>query len=1826
MKLLWDEFRNFQIDDKSGMVFFAEHKAPSEGEKKDEKKEESESNEKDNIEEILKNPLNCSLKHIRVLEEKIDLIKSDEKLKVKFNDLVAFHLTIAQRDYSSVPSRMAAAFLDSEKLRPYINSKIKKGLELCLETKKNSVYELVTKERPENWTDEETVKICSAYKYLQSTSVSVKGVDKQFFGTIKDSLISRTIPLLYRYQYEIDGDQIPSGEQKTKAEKVGKLSISEKMVLLEVGRIFPDTASWGVTWNFKNWGELAKNVAQQILGGEKNEKENPNYLLAWEILDDIVYADQKDFTGDQKKIFKELQNKPALEKLVKRGRVAEFMLFAKQQKTFLSIHLNVLEQMAHKDFEFLPPGRNIEDFIEALQEEDDKIKESQKEIETKKKELKEARESFHKYLTEKYGDTDEKVKKLKATQNKLEEAKKELLDAEKSKTNKNVLDEKRQAVRKADEEFKSADQSLWAKVDELVNDEEKNKLSVKKNDDDEEGKKIKKGPLAEKKETITRLETELGVLEKEKFKRLEKNRKYQDLFPIFKDPQKFIEETRDKYWNKDKKGSLIDRFNKANLYASDVEVLFSDFEGNISEETQLKKETLGIENKLETAGLNNKFEQLRAFRNKFKAVLKERLQSAETRIGALNVIGLEEDKYLPWLKITLEEFSRGKLQLGLEEEGINLVRNIFGETQNVQQIFDGMLWHFRDDIVETVKTGLEQAGSSISDPNKKEAYERNVEHFLAHWDRLHKKIEDPETITSHESFFEREEKREKSHIKILEEENQTTQAYAQSICSRSLKDVLADVDTKKINDFEKIRLYRELLDWQNLTDHSQRIEKRNEVHSKVLDIVADLSDERVFFEGDSSVTDIDKKRELLAHKLTERILVERVSFWRKEHLLNGKTLPEDINSKEMFIPGTNILKKISLETWKEKEELQNEFDSINREIGEIKTGFKHLSQESATQSEARKKELAQRLQSFLTQWPSTHAKIQSKVGDLKFICEQVFIKEFGHNPHKLQEKLQAAKVFFAAPEKLLSQIDQHFGEFTKFAQRENYFVSGDESLFHHIPKCFVSFVGLLDVSDGFWIKEVEQRIADGDTKAVNKGIGISKNLGLPDDTTADKAEFRERVESARTGFIDHYVNYQNTFRSVKLLIEKDLSSLDEDKFYAKYQATKDRIRDVLQSHEDQIKGYDGLWKQFDGPDFVPNWLHKYNQGGEDYKEAMVQLSHWESMGKSAQKARELADHLSGWLKDYKDKHKNQGFFARLQNRDRTEFSLYDIFATVKKAVEANDVNWKRKSDRAVSALGVHFFGTNNYFGKEFWRLGEESEAQRIKEFQSRYHDRPSWEIKDAIARSRDADEVRACINLLSEKGALHWDDPLLWKAFNKLQNAVHFDAQNDMDLSTYEIHKKVKAAASAIWSQQVFDEWDRNLDDQAKKAEGGYAREFESLENDPTARTEILSGMLQRWARGETDDIDPARYAMFIRESFRLGKMNGQPDQRFYFIVQGITLRNPKTGQTILSRDFLQRMGGEFLARFPHVDFFADKTSPKLNGRIVPEDIPGAEERAWNHQDYEAWAQFLGDSDGSFNPTEGSGKSNTIKFFYFYVHMSPFARDRVQRMQRFSEQEGDHDDSWVNFVEWMPRQVRYHLNRRSEGTEKSSPDWWRTFLSCFPYYMKAMNEYIEMNDGQWGTDPAWQIEKERLLMEVGNRLKVAIEATQALLGNYVNYGDKSRVTFFDEDEWNKPGTNYSPALSDSLGHIKDFMMKVFNVANDGSAEKFQEILDFHGATHGTSVVELEKSEKWRKINEKSLELINGDSGGRYFFTPQYIESAMKQYAAGGERTSFGMAA
>ncbi len=1742
MKLFSTQFQDFQNDKKNRFIFMTDGgSAPAP------EVPESEEKEKE-IDEILKSPLGLSVYQLRSLEERAD--EFTEEQKAKFRDLVGYFFTVSKGGLDSFPCRILFRLgRETRKLQAFLGPEVRKHLKLFVSEQRVKFQNIV--DQSSEWTESDMSEVCGFYKYFEEKAIKKDdaAVDPTFIHA-KEKIIKQATSLIYRYQYSTK----PEVAKKTDtvlspSEARRPLSPQEKLLLLEVHKIFPNRTDWGMDFHFDEWEELTQSAMNHLFreDGDATERENPNYILIWELLEELVL----DLHRDDASYNPLREHKDEIQKLVKRGNAAQFLHFARNQSVLLRSHLDALREIQNNEGNFLPENFKTDYWFLGVPNEDDaRIRELQGQIqklEAQKESLDEA--AIEESLKGKTPEKKQEFLELRESQTVSKEnlltflvheaddstvihaleARKESSEKEEEKNRiqkiiekfQTLLEHERALATVPEDEKKQKQENLIKESQEFLGfeflEKEEKKLpsfmqlaevlaaynTAKREYTEKKGEILQGLTFSDSiQKSNVELQKQIKDLESERIKQLGESRKFQELHEYFVKPKEIASKVETDFWS-----GLESRIQLHQVRAADLALLDDE----------------AFEVKERSATDEVKRQQLLEFRTQFQTVLQEQLDAIKGTLASAP-LGREEDKFAPWFEIVDREFGIPKLEQLLREKGLKL-REEFPHPQIWKPLMEGALQDYRDKIVQQLAEAFTAQGI------EKEVQQQ----FFSEWERMVRHAEDPSEIVRLQSDMNHYVSTREETGRKVENEKKNFDAYAE------------DIEHRNKQGHEKGAVERDMLD--------------------------------PTFEA------------------------------RKNWLIHGRGVKIGDEEHETFIPGRDLLAAASLQTRENREAIFARTGALQDSLGDLSRKFQSFGQKGKASGLA-EEDLQKELKGVLEDWPKNHRFLKNQVEEMKSACRGLFPDFF------------IDQFFDRGPAKVVEQLEEQFGKLKTVAEEKKYKLSGTESAFSILPERIELLRHFTDFQGGFWSAQAQR--LDNEFELGEKGVKFLKDNEFFDDPDGgrdgERKEFEERFEQMKLGYEKKFHQYHENIHAVHHIVEEDLEEMkdNEHEFQEKYGMSSQAAQDILRKHEEQEVRFEEMWKNFEDPQFFEKWLKRYQAKGFDSESkeadqrarAINEFGEWERITGVIGKVEEDSKGLRDWLENYEKKMKEHKTHRLWQS-----FSLYDIYRVIKESFDHQATHWKRESDCAVAAVGLGFWGINNRFGKEFARMGEESEIQRVKEFETRWHDKPGWEVRAAMAKSNNQDEVRACINLLNEKGFLKWDSPELWRALNRLQGSVVFNIPEDFHLTPMEIREKVGHAASLIWTMEVFDHWDRGLVGHQQKAEDEFKHDFDKYENDKEARDKILIGMLQKWSRGESDDVDPARYYGFLRRAFENGKMNGTPDKRFYYLIQGVTLRNPKTGETILSLDTFNRLNAEFLARFPHVDFLADKTSWKLNGRIVPQNTPGAQPRAWNLNDYIAWANFMGDSNGTYNPTAEPAKNQVRRFFYHYIHMSSYARDRVQRMQRMSEKEGDHDDAWSLFLEWEPRQIREHLSRNSGGTAKSSTDWWRTFLSAFPEYMGMMQEYIDNGDREWGSQDFWIKERNRVLNEVGSRLLMATETTQALLGNYVSYAQGTRPMFFDKDTWEKPGTDYSPPLESTLPKINQFLMTVFQLKGDGSEAEFKEILDYYGSRHGKSTADFDKSDKWKQINAKVMKLIMEDTGGQYFQDPKLIEKALKTYAA-----------
>ena len=683
--------------------------------------------------------------------------------------------------------------------------------------------------------------------------------------------------------------------------------------------------------------------------------------------------------------------------------------------------------------------------------------------------------------------------------------------------------------------------------------------------------------------------------------------------------------------------------------------------------------------------------------------------------------------------------------------------------------------------------------------------------------------------------------------------------------------------------------------------------------------------------------------------------------------------------------------------------------------------------------------------------------------------------------------------------------------------------------------------------------------------------------------------------------------------------------MNDEEFTNRYKGIpRESMEELLTGHDEQLEQFQKCSSKFLSPSFFNNWLRRYGSSPESRANALDEMSQFRSLDTWSHEARKQANGMEKWVEEW-----NNGSDKTVRQYQR--FSIYDIYALVKQAVEVNRRRWERNSERAVAEIGVSFFGRKSPWGKEFYRKSQEAEDARVKELQGEMDEDPWWKTQETLYETNDNDEAKACINLLIEKGVFKWDDQKLWKTFMRLSNnAVKFQ-EKDKYLDFSEILEKCKNVIEFIWTRETFRQWDTTLESKIKSKEDEFSDDFQRLEHHETARAAFLSDVLKRWSRGDRSNTDPAKYGCFLRKSFEKGKMNGGPmyDSRWYFLIQGVKLG-------ILSRDFFGRLNGELLGQMPFFDFFIDKSASKKDGRIVPHGTPGSEKRAWRYEDYELWADMLHKEGEEYSVD--TARKRTKEFFYEVILQSEEARARVERTVRNGTKTFDHDDAALFVAGLGVESVRQMLNKTSTDEDKYTPDFWRNLMSGYVPYFHGISKFIREGDAKYGVENVeWQKMRKRNFEQVAEKMQAMLLVFHSVVGN-INITNREPIHFSNYD-FEKSET-MSPSAAKSL-EASEIMLKIL-LKGTGQEHDYNIIFDQNKWLTPNGGIAPAKEDKTlalkngnsktpgnpNHISVKLYDLIKGEDGKNVFSQQNVerflvngagnIDSVFKEFTSSGE--------
>lgn len=1721
---------------------------------------------KEKILELVKSPLRFSYRDIKFIEANLDLIERDKTFRVRFRKVSEYFLSLSVVDSTIMPPRILYQLNGSKLARRFLPLKIQRGIKLIVDEHINEMRAL-SEEDPSQWSMGKTSKLIMLYKYLKKRNEKTGNVLDGEFKIISEKLVKKAVSI---------------GQQE-------KLTSSDQLILWEIRNQLPD--------NFKFSGDVNNvlNVKSQIDSQDlvdnilsDKTKNNPDLILLWDLLEDLAYQGKVEITDLQKK---------KIRNFVLRGNSTQLLeAFSKSSpKIFLPIHLEAFKTLKEDDFKNLWNDTNgqfdEEVKIEQTDEDNTNIVRYQKEIAKIKEEMDDLEEKdFSDILAregaivkDKRGPYDESVTRLQ-----------EYVDAA------------------------YADQGAEPKtIAEFVID-----LKRLFGGDSKKPFNSKLDPL------FARFESE--TKNKKKFKILS------EIIQIVRDINtKGIEEA---IKNENRGNTEVKTLNAVNKIKEVVEqhTGITPTDDNSPDQNNTENTIIpewASEDVTRVSQILHAFDDGEILEN-FKTRV-ERVDTAKTDIK--KILNQPHNNKIKLLDKKLTEIQNKYNEESISNAEIHSIFEIYanpesGRADIEKQYYTDLQNRIENHTLHTADFQVIMSEESGNDQDKQQIHE-----FREAFEGILNGI-DIDVSQIDVSQIDHDNPNSEVNLDLIRPWlDKLESQIGIDVFRNALKEELESFDSPQIKDeilkgalgyFNKTIEEKISNAFDGFADNTTQFRHQKDIflnHVRTHNAIHTPQEikqiDGAYKEYFVHKTDGDLKVEVERNKLEgaiEGLPAEEQEKIRAAYEYGVNMLNQGYSTDEFDFPGKTKIQEAALQT----APLKQEFIHFN-------SGFKDSVDEmvgTLTNKERDKDDFDLSFNKFIKSWDVQGASaLSSKIESFKTLCENNIFSEKDESGNLVYKKF--LKEYFKTIDLAYVKITESIAELKRVKDSS---LTGKEQVFPRIKSGFDDLLGLIDFSGGDFakyriylenrlfehkVKDKNGKNTDIDENGFSETVQNLKDYGIFDDKEKANDTFRKN----RANFNIYLRNYESNIKKVNNRISGDLKNLSDENFQEKYGMYKAEAQNIVERNSEQMGDFNNHWKRFNDKDYFDGWLEKYNENSKSRFEAIKEFQDFERLGQTLSKMDTDAAGVEKWLSSW-DEYGQTAKSNRWYNRvEMQSFSLYSIYHMIKKNMEIVETRWKRKQDQMAYNIGMKIYG-DSAWGMEFRRMGEESEEARVKEWETTYDELDVWDLAEQLYKTKDMDEAKACINLLNQKGYLKWDNPRLWRTLMRLQSSVTFNIPEDMSLEVADISKKVGQACEIIWSKEVFRNWDTTIDENIDKTRGSHEKEFRDLTDSQIEGVSMLSKslatMLEKWQKGDTKDVYPDKFTAFLHLAFEQGKLNGQPDKRWYYLIKGVTTKNPQ-GEPLISKTTFMKFNGSLLASMPYFDFFSDKSAWKKNGRIVPPNTPGAHQGIWQYEDFIGWGNMMGDNNGTFLPDTSTGLQTDIeKFFYEVIDMSDIARDRVKRMGRSAKDKADHDDGETFFTGLEEKEVLQLLSSMSQGTQQVTDDFWRAFLAGFDRYMRNRQETIANWDKEYGLENQnWQAMRKKMLKDVGTKLRTAVTVTQVLSASIET--DQTSPLIWSEDDWEKEGGMVLRKGQQSKDEINSMIFDILDQSGGKKSEEYKKELSAEYYKKSKHFKKIKVDPAWKVHNRKVNELLSDEGGSQYFGDTDKVWKALKNYKSGG---------
>lgn len=278
-------------------------------------------------------------------------------------------------------------------------------------------------------------------------------------------------------------------------------------------------------------------------------------------------------------------------------------------------------------------------------------------------------------------------------------------------------------------------------------------------------------------------------------------------------------------------------------------------------------------------------------------------------------------------------------------------------------------------------------------------------------------------------------------------------------------------------------------------------------------------------------------------------------------------------------------------------------------------------------------------------------------------------------------------------------------------------------------------------------------------------------------------------------------------------------------------------------------------------------------------------------------------------------------------------SIDDIWEMGKEDVEFFKRALHRDKEGRIALVGEHLHEPITELASEYLSREQKHEHEEVSRIEEAYKHLGPDKLWPLLYDAPTRFHLRAAMNMLAEKGLLHWEDELLWRAINRLSFGRPRWVRSEDDL---------EPVIDSFWGNHTFLDYKGKNGHAYDSKKNGFTEEAKQLEADPQ-QNGGLHGALQRilYHHMHGEIVNPPEYESYLHYAIEGGKLGFE--DKLYFLIMGLTIRGKGhdgfPGNTLLSMERLSTLDSTLLNKFPILDYFATKSFPQFDHHGHPKMV-----------------------------------------------------------------------------------------------------------------------------------------------------------------------------------------------------------------------------------------------------------------------------------------------